>query len=470
MTTRATDGTPCVTYGIYLWAKETFDPDKTTLYRYVEEGKFSNASTFLKELKENPNLLRVELFEPCRNKNPVHLVLSKPATEKSKEFLDQVFESIDAAPKECGGPFARMKPFAYALENGQEGLFCHMLEKHPSHLDREQIEKCLAIIANGSYYTAGEHLLKHLKAQEHDESQALILGDGNLTTPFMKAVRMVQRDQEGSLEVLKLFMSAVSFQAVRFADGKTIFHVLAEQKAGVPIALLTSVKSSEVKALIDEKDDTGKTALHIAALKNHRIVINALLMAGADFTMTYEGKTPLELTRGPICCVTPAAYEKLWRAEHGLFEVNANIQSEMKKKINIRREDGFILSCVQGNLAALRELVEDYKVDVNTLDGDRNNALMMILESTNKSEEEILPFVRFFIEQEINLSHQNRENENALMFAARRGFKQVCELILDADKKVALNHKNKEGLTAIDMAKGEGHTALAKSLKRNYGE
>lgn len=423
---------------ISVHAESFLSSKKSTLYKHVEANRFSNAFVWLDYLKNQPYHAAEEIFG-LGTKNVFKLLLGKPSTEKSKEFLDALIETIKTTKGVCEQQFKEFKPFVYALQQGQQSQFCHLVKKHACYLDAEQIQECLRIIADCGYIKAAQRLLKHL---DQDQKQAFILGEDGL--PFFRAVDALQKGKEGSYPVLHSFVEAVSLQPWRSESGETVLHVLARKKADESMRLLSAVKPKEVLSIVDEEDDQGRTALALAASINDSESVRELLRCGADYRIPYQGKTPYQLTREPVCCIPNKARALLEEAEQGLFTLHANVEPSLLDATAERRQEGFIKCCYQGNYAKAVKLLEGHEVNINTLDAECNNALLIALAS-GQPEDEIMPFVTYLIDNQIDLGCVNDAQENALMLAKQKGFNEVAMLIQEAKDQL----KNKKESTHL---------------------
>lgn len=433
--------------------------EKSALYEMVEEGKFTEAAKYMQSLQDEE--LYQQLYSPYRGRNVIQLIVSRDDHADSVQLLDEIAHAVANKPN-CKLLFEDQQIFTYALRNGKEQLFCHLLN-HPAYLDEEQIKTCLSIIATCGYYTANERLLEVLNGKKENQIQSSILGNENLDSPFFKAVGATRRNVPGASAVLTSFIKVLTFENWRSNTGETVLHILSHNKAAEALELLSILKPTTVQVLADEmEEEKGRTALAVAATVNDALCIRHLLRMGADYTLlTHEGKTPHQLTRKAYCCSPCDANEELWMAEHGLFEIDPAVASGMADKVRERREKGFLLSCLMGTFPAARMSIENYGVDINAVDRNGNNALTFALYA-EKDEEVILSFIQFLIDKGIDLT---RSRENALT-ALERGFNTTAALLIQADPSAQQNalkrvkkeegEKESEGYVSITVLPGEG--------------
>jgi ankyrin repeat protein len=136
-------------------------------------------------------------------------------------------------------------------------------------------------------------------------NQKTELNSGGDTTPLMYAVSVTDAD-ENTLDTLA---SLGADFTQRKKDGSTV--LISAIKVGENTSLILdlyelyctkgspSVVKAQMKNYIDMKDNSGRTALHWAAVTDQQKVVNILIEQGADVNAKdNEGKTPLHLYMG----------------------------------------------------------------------------------------------------------------------------------------------------------------------------
>ncbi len=168
-------------------------------------------------------------------------------------------------------------------------------------------------------------------------------------------------------------------------------------------------------AEVFHKDKDGRTALHYAAEAEDTGLVKLLLEHGADATVKdHNKKLPVDLAGEDETSIT--------LLRNAMREQNAR---SWFSKPQVTDETLFISAACNGNLATIRRLLDEKKVDVNFQDVVRNTALHY---AAREAREEV---VRHLIEQGAFIHGQNRAEMTALHYATRGGHRAIVRLLIE---------------------------------------
>ena len=182
-----------------------------------------------------------------------------------------------------------------------------------------------------------------------------------------------------------------------------------------------------VPSIINEKDNCGLTALHIAASQGKTEVIRALIKHKADLNARdFEGWTPLHL----------AAHNGYFKSVSALAKAGADLYAKTK--------DGDMAI----HLAARGE-----EIEVNPHDE---------LEAYLASRHNHSKVIHALAKQGFDLNAKNDEKETAFFLATSYGNKKTAKALIKEGADI--NIKNGYGETALEHAINYGHIKTAKVL------
>lgn len=208
-------------------------------------------------------------------------------------------------------------------------------------------------------------------------------------------------------------LNVALFAYIPFAVRETEEAILALIEA---IKKNSGGKNSKLFPNIDNKNDFGNTALHLAAGKGQPLcVIRALLEAGADYNISSKSKG------------TPLIYA---------------VEFELDNR-----------------LAVVKELMEKGNADQN-IQGPQGNTALIFAAHCNKPE--AAEYLISSAKNKPNLDIQNENGHTVLMIAADRNRISMVNQLIEA--KANLNLQAKNNVTALILAVCNKNTAIALKL------
>jgi ankyrin repeat protein len=199
--------------------------------------------------------------------------------------------------------------------------------------------------------------------------------------------------------------------------------------------------------LIDETDEYGTTALHLASLNGHKNIVELLTKSKSMINKKNSfTETPLYLA----CLKGNKDVVQL------LIEKGAQIQEK-----NIFDETALHLACEKGHFKIVELLIKQgANVDEKYFVG--RTSLHLASENGHKV------VVQFLIEEDANVNEKDKDGQTALHLASENGHKVVVQLLIKKGAKV--NEKDKDGQTALHLACENGHLEIVKLLLENKGK
>ncbi len=180
--------------------------------------------------------------------------------------------------------------------------------------------------------------------------------------------------------------------------------------------------------IINHQNENGYTLLSIACMRNDILMIKSLLKFLPDTNIkTNDGFSPLMF----------AIKNNNLETVKLLIENGANVNDQ--KGIG----SSLMYACSYGFYEIIDLLISN-NAKLNTVDGDKNNLLMIA------SKEGYLKIAKYLIGKNINVNEVNKIGNNALMFAILSNNIDIVKLLIKND--VDINWYNKEGVTALMLA------------------
>lgn len=183
------------------------------------------------------------------------------------------------------------------------------------------------------------------------------------------------------------------------------------------------------KCNVNHENNYNKTALKTAIQKNDSIVVSRLIEAGADIGQQVD--------------MSPYGYGKGSHLSFAIKISNKNVLNQLKKS-----KKALIVASKEGLFDFVKELVQE-GCDVNSLDNDRNTALIAALSSWWKSDCEKI--MKVLLKANCNVNHTNIHGNTALIEAVKLGVYKAVKILLE-HPKINIKHVNKDGKTALKIA------------------
>lgn len=290
-----------------------------------------------------------------------------------------------------------------------------MLEADPSLLHATDTSGRNALMY--AAYAGNAVLLECLFSGTTQEQQREILlalneADADGMTPLCRAAC------DGHADVVKVLLAHGARLAAHSRTGKSALMIAAESGQCQSIEVMNGMDRDGVRAVIDDKDRSGNTALHLALKNGDEEVARQLIGMGASCNvMDGDGRNAMMLA--------------VVMGLDDLFDM-------------LSRSDA-----------------EEARAAVNDKDYAGDTLLHLAI---NHSKPEI---ARRLIEMGATWTVADHKGRNAVMLAADLGRTEIFELLQRADASAVrsrLDMKSKYGSTALHLAIKNGHTDMARRL------
>ncbi len=267
------------------------------------------------------------------------------------------------------------------------------------------------------------------------------------------------------------------------ANGQITALMIAINQQTVSLPVVQALLGApDAKDSINIQDHYGQTALIYAAGKGNLPVVQALIAAGADITITAKkGQTAWSVSQPNCKPALQAAYNKIMAtADNNLF--NAVLNNDLPgvtKALAAGANPGsgfdlgkgettsLLISAVNGNNTAIAEALIAAKANVNFQDNKGGTALIYAASNGN------LELVKSLLAVGANPNVQtNAANASttALILAANGGNAAMVEALLkEPTISQSINAKDSTGSTALIYAANAGNEAMVKALAKIKG-
>ncbi|EAX94535.1 hypothetical protein TVAG_429770 [Trichomonas vaginalis G3] len=193
-------------------------------------------------------------------------------------------------------------------------------------------------------------------------------------------------------------------------------------------------------ANINEKDEEGNTALHIAALYNSKETAELLISHGANINeKDSEESTALH----SAACNCKEVAELL--ISHG---ANINEKEEFGNTA--------LHIAAQYNSKETAELLISHGININEKDKDGNTALHIAAQYNSKETAELL------ISYGAIINEKDKDGKTALHYTAKHNSKETAEVLISHDANI--NEKDNNGKTALHYANSFFNKEMAELL------
>ncbi len=199
-------------------------------------------------------------------------------------------------------------------------------------------------------------------------------------------------------------------------------------------------------ANLNVQNSSGQTPLMIAIADNNDFFAKKLIRFGADVNITdKDGETALHYAAN---VVLPEVAEML-------IEAGANINAPSEKN---GKKTPLHYAAYRGGIGAVNVLLNNPKTDINAKDEMERMPLHLAAKSGQ------LNIVKAIIDKDrTNLDFMDSFGWTPLTYAARNGFIDVVEFLVQNGAN--LNHKTKDGETALNLAMESGNEKMIVKLK-----
>ena len=323
---------------------------------------------------------------------------------------------------------------------------------------------------NAPYGELGEPTALMLVAERGDMKTAEFLlankaninhRDGAGNTPLMYAAR------GGSVDMLLLIIkhgaqmnldNSIGSTALEIASGNgrqdmVKFFLEKDARYGMELAIVAASRFGHTgivkmflaaHAPVTMKDREGYTALYHAVTGGHLDTAEALVRGGADVNMTQkDNETPLmaSVKNGDLAMTK--------------YLISAGAKSDM------RNYDGRtpVLEAARTNMLELAELFTAGTANWNDRDYQQKTPLLYLALLEEKPDTRI---AEFLLARGTDINHKNREGKTALIAASARGHLDLVKLLVARGADIAVRDRNNRD--ALSWAAQSGHGEIADLL------
>ncbi|MCJ1244864.1 hypothetical protein MMC30_002065 [Trapelia coarctata] len=278
----------------------------------------------------------------------------------------------------------------------------------------------------------------------------------------------VLKGNEGFVRLLILYGADT---VVKNHRGNTPLHQAAECLSdSAMIQLLLKHKTD-----INSQNDSGDTALIIAARRGTEGIARELLAFGADaniknqargtalhYASPYEGIIQLLIDhRSDINAQDQDGRTSLHNAAQEGFDTVVRALLDHKADVSLEDQHGrTALHEASANMKVTQLLLE-HKADVDAQDHDQRTALHFAADRCHGTTVELL------LKHKANVDAQSWIGRTALMEAAYRGSEAIVQILLEHNADINRMSGSGGGGTALNIAAYEGHEAVVRVLLEN---
>ena len=249
-------------------------------------------------------------------------------------------------------------------------------------------------------------------------------------------------------------------------DGSTALHVVSDQRLDEFVLMFIDLDNT----MINKKNSSGKTALHLASSKGYTKVANMLITYKADTApLDNNNLTPLReaCKNGHVDTVELLLnrthnQKKTWVSKnkvHILHTVCENGHTNIIKKIlkcdvnvNIKTEEGctpLYLACNAGHYDTVLMLLEECKAQINSADKKDKTPLFIACEKNRET------IVQLLLAKCASVDKTDQHGSTALHISCSLGFENISKDLLQ--KGASINKKDSNGNTPLYEACRGGH-------------
>ncbi|KAK7476633.1 hypothetical protein BaRGS_00032108, partial [Batillaria attramentaria] len=235
-------------------------------------------------------------------------------------------------------------------------------------------------------------------------------------------------------------------------DASIIFEAAKQNKEDV---LETLLAYRHLKKMINNKDEKGLTALHIASKRGYLKIVTCLLKHNAEVHVK-DGKENL-----------PASDVNHENKRAPPTEDNQSTTSEHFQPLWSDKESSpfagkgwtpLHYASVHGHAHVVRVLIQHDRTVVDDLDVEGKTAFHLAAEN---GRDKVLGVLK--LKDERLLIKTNKDGQSALHLAASKGWRKTCTLLLGYSQSL-LDAKDTPGMTPLHLAARHGHPAVIQLL------
>ncbi|KAK7449836.1 hypothetical protein BaRGS_00039991, partial [Batillaria attramentaria] len=229
-------------------------------------------------------------------------------------------------------------------------------------------------------------------------------------------------------------------------DASIIFEAAEQNKEDV---LETLLAYGHLKKMINNKDEKGLTALHIASKRGYLKIVTCLLKHNAEVHVKDGKENPpasdVNHENEDNQSTTSEYFQPLW--------------SDKERSLCAGKEwTPLHYASVHGHADVVHVLIQWYPTAVDDLDVKGNTAFHLAAEN---GRDKVLGVLK--LKDERLLIKTNKDGQSALHLAASKGWRKTCTLLLGYSQSL-LDAEDTQGMTPLHLAAKHGHPAVIELL------
>ncbi|MDG1436626.1 MAG: ankyrin repeat domain-containing protein [Rickettsiaceae bacterium] len=403
----------------------------------------ANVNITVGEHKDTLLMLAVDTYKNDYHKSSLIKILIDQGIEINTQNSNGDTALIIAAKICCGKAVKELIDGGadHSIVNNDNFLALHVIGQKATNLYSANSKKSYASIKELLLQKAGITLEEYQqeldvvskKLMSLSKDPLSTLEQNNINNELIKAVTNWQ-----AKNIDQLVHSGADIEVLTDSNKNTLLMLAVEHYVDTQHYRLQLIeKLTSYNIPLDSQNDSGDTALIIAAKKGHWRLIEKLLIAGADFTIeNNDQKKAIDLigteattrqgTKSKIKDLFNAADKALKNADSETKINEVDSHKEELEDINLK----LINAAKNWEVLNLRNLIAQ-KADISIQAGPNNNTLLMIAVENYHINRSKSTFLQELIDANIDIDAQNSNGDTALIIAAKKGMLTIVKKLLE---------------------------------------
>ncbi|RKL35155.1 hypothetical protein BFJ70_g8013 [Fusarium oxysporum] len=315
----------------------------------------------------------------------------------------------------------------------------------------------------GSFDDTAEILSPLQLASRNGNTQVVyeLLQHADYNTERERSTSLLIAADKGFMEVIEGILKFGTVTATRNLNGNTALHLAARQQHAVIVSHLSKLQSDKKAVFnVNEKNESGWTPLHFAALSGRYITLLTLLNHGAKMAdTTASGQTVLHIAASSGHLFVLRDLIKRLDGKHDRKETD---KEALLVAQDTNGDTPFTLAVHENRVEVMKVFLERMYLSpdrIPSLQGDERNALILAAEQGH------LEATKLLIESAWDIHGKGKSGDEALHRASAQGHVPIIELLVE--KGAEVNAPGNEDKRAIHYAILEGHLDAVEALLDN---
>lgn len=341
------------------------------------------------------------------------------AAEMPREHPDGIYVDASQDTPMSVAPILHEKKKKYAIESCKHYM------------------QCFERLLHASYFGHHKKVRKYVEDYKIDINERTKTGQTSLMLASLG----------GNIEIVR-YLCMMGASVTRQNNDYYTARMLAAMVGHVPVATFLTQREAQINPDVEQIDQ--------------EVFICKLLLSVQDETV----KTMQSFGQNKLGKELVSRYGGVWPEVGPLLAASFTKNSKMSKEQALKKNVvpmqydktgvDIFSAARQGNLEAIKYLLDTKKVDVNSQDGQKRTVLM---EASLLGKDHI---VQYLIEKKADLTICDEHKQSALMFALVGGCSSIVQQLLSAGAEV--NLEGKKGVTPFLLAVMSGKYELVKML------